>query len=118
MPCLKEKRLCDMPSGGDCCAQHAVSSWSLNVAPVTLQKVNSAPQNFDAVRAARMGGYGFCFYGPYQHFWYGQLDKFFPTKSLAHFGSKVCYCAPLGLQDLLLSGQQHCNRSKGSFCTK
>ena len=37
-----------------------------------------------------MGGYGFCFYGPYQHFWNGQLDKFFPTRSLAHFGSKVC----------------------------
>ena len=41
------------------------------------------------MRAARMGGYGFCFYGPYQHFWYGLLDKFFPTKSLPHFGAKV-----------------------------
>ena len=41
-----------------------------------------------------MGSYGFCFYGPYQHFWYGQLDKFFPTKSLAHFGSKVHMAPP------------------------
>ena len=70
---------------------------SLKAALVTPQKLNSAPQSFDAVRAARMGGYGFCFYGPYQHFWYGQLDKFFPTKSLAHFGTKVNFCAPLGL---------------------
>ncbi|CAL5224464.1 g7155 [Coccomyxa viridis] len=52
-------------------------------------RARATPQSFDAVRAARMGGYGFCFYGPYQHFWYGQLDKFFPTRSLAHFGSKV-----------------------------
>ena len=55
----------------------------------TLQKTSAAPQSFDAVRAARMGGYGFCFYGPYQHFWYGLLDKFFPTKSPSHFGTKV-----------------------------
>ena len=55
-----------------------------------LQKMNTAPQSFDSVRAARMGGYGFCFYGPYQNFWYGLLDKFFPTKSLSHFGTKVC----------------------------
>ena len=68
----------------------ASNVWGAQQQVCILQKTRATPQSFDAVRAARMGGYGFCFYGPYQHFWYGQLDKFFPTKSLAHFGSKVC----------------------------
>ena len=56
---------------------------------MTLQKLKASPTTFDGVRATRMGGYGFCFYGPYQHFWYGLLDRYFPTKSLPHFGTKV-----------------------------
>jgi len=70
-----------------------------------MQKMSTAPQRFDSVRAARMGGYGFCFYGPYQNFWYGLLDKFFPTKSLSHFGAKVCI-EPF--RDLQLMSVRHC----------
>ena len=71
---------------------------------VTLQKLKASPSTFDGVRAARMGGYGFCFYGPYQHFWYGLLDKYFPTKSLPHFGTKVSF-GPLGTRYTSLACQ-------------
>ena len=75
---------------------------------MTLQKLKTSSTTFDGVRAARMGGYGFCFYGPYQHFWYGLLDKYFPTKSLPHFGTKVSL-ASLGIKYTPLScQQQHC----------
>lgn len=55
-----------------------------------VQRLPGQSKGFDGVRAARMGGFGFAFYGPYQHFWYKYLDKLFPTKSVPHFASKVC----------------------------
>ncbi len=54
-----------------------------------MQKLPGQSAGLDAVRAARMGGFGFAFYGPYQHYWYKYLDKLFPTKSVPHFASKV-----------------------------
>eukprot|EP00894_Picocystis_sp_ML_P004569 jgi/Pico_ML_1/55086/g836.t1 len=37
-----------------------------------------------------MGTFGFFFYGPYQHYWYGYLDRLFPVKKkVSHFVSKV-----------------------------
>lgn len=54
-----------------------------------MQRVPGQSTGLDAVRAARMGGFGFAFYGPYQHYWYKYLDKLFPTKSVPHFASKV-----------------------------
>jgi len=45
---------------------------------------------FDRARACRMGTFGFFFYGPYQHYWYGFLDRLFPVKKkVSHFVSKV-----------------------------
>ena len=70
---------------------------------MTLQKLRASPTTFDSVRAARMGGYGFCFYGPYQYFWYGLLDKYFPTRSLPHFGTKVNAASSIWMQTSILS---------------
>ncbi len=59
-----------------------------------MQRVPGQSTDLDAVRAARMGGFGFAFYGPYQHYWYKYLDKLFPTKSVPHFASKVWQTCP------------------------
>lgn len=49
------------------------------------------PETFtvDLARAARMGLFGLVFYGPYQHWWYGLLDRSFPGRSTPAFASKV-----------------------------
>lgn len=47
------------------------------------------PFALDLPRAARMGLFGLLFYGPYQHWWYGLLDKSFPGRSTQAFASKV-----------------------------
>jgi protein Mpv17 len=47
------------------------------------------PPAFDAVRAARMFGFGFLFYGPYQHWWYRALDGVLPGRSTGAFLGKV-----------------------------
>lgn len=47
------------------------------------------PFALDLPRAARMALFGLLFYGPYQHWWYGQLDKSFPGQSTQAFASKV-----------------------------
>lgn len=45
---------------------------------------------YDPYRASRMLSFGFLFYGPLQHFWYGFLDRQFNRKTyLPHFASKV-----------------------------
>ena len=44
---------------------------------------------YDLPRAARMGSFGLCFYGPYQHFWYRALDARFPGRAAANFVTKV-----------------------------
>ena len=52
-------------------------------------------------RTLRMGGFGFLFYGPFQHFWYAALAQRFPGVSTVNFLSKVscellapsCSCA-------------------------
>ena len=36
-----------------------------------------------------MGLFGLLFYGPYQHWWYGLLDRSFPGRSTQAFASKV-----------------------------
>lgn len=45
--------------------------------------------SYDAARAARMGTFGLLFYGPYQYFWYGALDRAFPGRTLLNFATKV-----------------------------
>ena len=47
------------------------------------------PFSLDLPRAARMGLFGLLFYGPYQLWWYGLLDRSFPGRSTAAFASKV-----------------------------
>ncbi|KAK9865198.1 hypothetical protein WJX84_011265 [Apatococcus fuscideae] len=43
----------------------------------------------DLKRTARMGIYGTIFYGPFQHIWYGLLDRIWPTKQFNHFLCKL-----------------------------
>ncbi|QDZ21669.1 peroxisomal membrane protein Pmp22 [Chloropicon primus] len=47
-------------------------------------------KSYDPLRALRMLGYGFLFYGPVQHWWYGVLDRRFNNRTyLPHVVSKV-----------------------------
>jgi protein Mpv17 len=61
------------------------------------QSAGSQVTAFDAVRAARMGGFGATFYGPFQHYWYQHLERMLPTMSLQSFASKVCGGGPKGV---------------------
>lgn len=40
-------------------------------------------------RSARMGTFGLFFYGPYQHWWYGLLNRRWPLRTASHFLTKV-----------------------------
>lgn len=44
---------------------------------------------FTLDRTARMGSWGLCFYGPYQNWWYGLLDRTFGAKTTVNFLWKV-----------------------------
>jgi len=46
-------------------------------------------ESIDLKRAACMGSFGFMFYGPYQHWWYGLLGSRWPSKSTSDFLIKV-----------------------------
>jgi protein Mpv17 len=53
------------------------------------QRTADAPLAYDAARGARMGTFGLCLYGPYQHLWYGWLDRAIPARSVPAFAAKV-----------------------------
>jgi hypothetical protein len=36
-----------------------------------------------------MFGFGFCWYGPYQYYWYALLEHLMPIKTTANFIAKV-----------------------------
>ena len=44
---------------------------------------------YDPWRTARMFGFGFLWYGPYQYYWYNALEFLMPTRSLVNFLIKV-----------------------------
>jgi len=44
---------------------------------------------YDITRTARMAGWGLCFYGPYQNWWYALLDRYFGAKTTFNFLTKV-----------------------------
>lgn len=44
---------------------------------------------FQLERTARMLGFGFLLYGPFQHWWYGALARTFPGRAVASFLPKV-----------------------------
>lgn len=46
---------------------------------------------YDPMRTLRMFGFGFCWYGPYQYYWYSLLDHMMPLKNTVNFLSKVGY---------------------------
>ncbi|CAL8463749.1 g3283 [Coccomyxa elongata] len=86
------------PGVGNAVLKAALTTGALSLAGDLLaqsftqrhgKKLPGQSAGLDAVRAARMGGFGFAFYGPYQYYWYKYLDKLFPTKSVPHFASKV-----------------------------
>lgn len=51
--------------------------------------INNGNSTYDASRALRMGSFGLVCYGPYQHYWYGALDKLFPARTISNFVAKV-----------------------------
>eukprot|EP00884_Botryococcus_braunii_P019047 jgi/Botrbrau1/5826/Bobra.0366s0011.1 len=53
-------------------------------------------KDFEWARALRMTGFGLCFYGPYQHWWYRFLEQKYPGRSVPAFLIK------LGANQLLL----------------
>ena len=59
------------------------------------QKQLQPGQDIDLVRTARMAGFGFLFYGPLQHRWYGLLASKFPGSSTPNFLSKVTCPLPV-----------------------
>lgn len=55
-----------------------------------LQNASSDSKSvYDLSRAGRMGSFGLCFYGPYQHYWYAALDRAFNAKTVKNFVTKV-----------------------------
>jgi protein Mpv17 len=44
---------------------------------------------YDPWRTARMFGFGFLWYGPYQYYWYNALEFLMPSKSIVNFLTKV-----------------------------
>lgn len=53
------------------------------------QSRGKAPAAYDPLRTLRMFGFGLCWYGPYQYYWYNLLDYFMPLKSTANFLAKA-----------------------------
>ncbi|MEW5307254.1 MAG: hypothetical protein WDW36_009662 [Sanguina aurantia] len=94
----------------------APASASLVASGTASQK---AP--YDWTRTARMFGFGCCFYGPYQYYWYNLLDHLMPVKTTLTFLAKVSanqlLLAPVTLSavffwNLSLSGRAHELRDK------
>lgn len=54
-----------------------------------LQKSGKAPASYDPMRTLRMFGFGLCWYGPYQYYWYNLLDHLMPLKNTANFLAKA-----------------------------
>ena len=71
-------------SGGSILGKLLTKKWKEAVKPAA-----AAPFSLDLPRAARMGLFGLLFYGPYQFWWYGLLDRSFPGRSTQAFASKV-----------------------------
>ncbi|GAX77904.1 hypothetical protein CEUSTIGMA_g5346.t1 [Chlamydomonas eustigma] len=76
----------------------ALTSGTLSALGDTLAQVlimrmdestSSSGKTYNPWRTLRMFGFGLCWYGPYQYYWYNLLDWVFPTKTLANFLSKV-----------------------------
>ncbi|KAK9804473.1 hypothetical protein WJX73_005751 [Symbiochloris irregularis] len=67
----------------------AIVSGSLSVVGDALAQLFSGQGKLDKARSARMGGFGFCLYGPYQSVWYRALDRVFPLKTTQNFLTKV-----------------------------
>lgn len=58
--------------------------------PLLLQSQGrAAAAGYDPLRTLRMFGFGFCWYGPYQFYWYNLLDHFMPLKNTPNFLAKV-----------------------------
>lgn len=53
------------------------------------QRSKQTPAGFDPTRTARMFGFGFCWYGPYQYYWYALLEHLMPLKTTTNFITKV-----------------------------
>lgn len=54
-----------------------------------VQSRGKSPAAYDPLRTLRMFGFGLCWYGPYQFYWYNLLDYFMPLKTTANFLTKV-----------------------------
>ena len=74
---------------GDAVAQLLAAHYAAPTPPTKKGKATPPPPSFDTSRAARMFGFGFLFYGPYQHWWYCALDGVLPGRSVGAFVGKV-----------------------------
>lgn len=54
-----------------------------------MQSKGKAAAAYDPLRTLRMFGFGLCWYGPYQYYWYNLLDHWMPLKSTANFLAKA-----------------------------
>jgi protein Mpv17 len=70
-----------LSASGDLLAQFAVSQFA--------KSAGKQPDAYDPSRTARMFGFGFAFYGPFQFYWYNLLDWLMPLKSVPNFLAKV-----------------------------
>jgi protein Mpv17 len=70
-----------MSAAGDLLAQ-SLERWQLS-------RENKSPRNLRPMRTTRMLTFGLCFYGPFQHWWYGALSQTFPGKGVRSFLIKV-----------------------------
>jgi hypothetical protein len=75
---------------------HGLCCLLLPCCVLCAQSRGKSPAAYDPLRTLRMFGFGLCWYGPYQYYWYNLLDYFMPLKNTANFLAKVSWegCVP------------------------
>ncbi|KAG1676347.1 hypothetical protein FOA52_001142 [Chlamydomonas sp. UWO 241] len=53
------------------------------------ERDGKSPADYDALRTLTMFGFGFCWYGPFQYYWYNVLEWLMPLKNTTNFFCKV-----------------------------
>ena len=95
--CVPQQYLAGMSCLGDLLAQKVTGTGAKqSTACPTFHKAAARTgglladlKNAQLARTARMGGFGFLFYGPFQQFWYAGLAQRFPGVSTPAFLTKA-----------------------------
>jgi hypothetical protein len=79
------------PQGWQGPLKAALTSGCLSAAGDLLAQrlTKQQQQPYEPCRTARMAGFGLCWYGPYQFYWYNLLEHLMPLKNTANFLAKV-----------------------------